>query len=106
MFRELFENKSKDILKWVDEVLGNLTEAIKSAGGVKQGTFKEILASELGNFDTIKKFYILDGKLAIDGKLIGQKAGVVKQIPFPSNDPKVRKDIVKALQVRMLKKFQ
>ncbi|MCD6435866.1 MAG: hypothetical protein J7L15_05710 [Clostridiales bacterium] len=111
MFKELFEAKPtldkemKKILKWVDEILGDLTEAIISKSGLHQGTFKEILSMELSKFKTIKKFYTLDNKLAIDGKL---KSGdkVIKQIPYPDLDLQVRKDILTALNVRIKPKFQ
>ncbi len=111
MFKELFENKpkldkeAKKILKWVDEILGDLTEAIRQVGGVKQGTFKEILALELSAFKKIDKFYTLDNKLAIDGKLKSGES-VIKQVPYPDLDLQVRKDILQMLNVRIKPKFQ
>ena len=112
MFKELFtestpilDKEAKKILKWVDEFLGDLTESIKKVQGIKQGTFKEVLAYELSQFKKIKKFYILDNKIAIDGT---HKDGskVIKQVPFPDPDIQHRKDIITALNVRMLPKFK
>ena len=111
MFKELFESKPKldkevkKILKWVEEILGDLTEAIKTAGGVKQGTFKEILAYELSQFKKINKFYKLDNKIAIDG-VHKDGSKVIKQVPFPDLDLQVRKDILQALNIRIKPKFQ
>ncbi len=114
MFKELFtesklDKEAKKILKWVDDILGDLKapvkEAIKKFQHLKQGTFKEILATELTQFKKISKFYELDNKLAIDGTH-QDGTGVIKQIPFPSNDLQHRKDLLKALNVRMLPKFK
>lgn len=111
MFKELFteakpklDKEAKEILKWVEEILGDLTEAIKQVQGVKQGTFKEILANELAQFKSIKKFYTLDNKLAIDG-IHNDGSKVIKQIPYPDLDLQVRKDILKALNVRVKPKI-
>lgn len=110
MFKELFEAKpkldkeAKQILKWVDEFLGDLTEAIKTVQGLKQGTFKEILAHELSQFKKINKFYTLDNKIAIDG-VHKDGSKVIKQVPFPDPDIQHRKDILTALNVRMKRKI-
>lgn len=99
------DKEAKKILKWVDELLGDLTENIRTVGGVKQGTFKEILALELSQFKKINKFYTLDNKLAIDG-VHKDGSKVIKQIPYPDLDLQVRKDILQMLNVRIKPKFQ
>ena len=106
MFKELFtestpilDKEAKKILKWVDEFLGDLTESIK------KGSFKQVLAYELSQFKKIKKFYILDNKIAIDGTHV-DGTSVIKQVPFPSPDIQHRKDIITALNIRMLPKFK
>lgn len=116
MFRELFteakpklDKKSKEILKWVDDILGDLTEALSTEalikkGNLTQGSFKEVLAHEINKFKKLDKFYTLNGKIAIDG-VLPDGSKVIKQVPFPEPDIKKRDDIIKALNVRVLKKF-
>ena len=103
MFRELLlEDKkpkkpklSKEVIKILDDLdklldLDNvkLKEA-KNIGGLTQGSLKEILAIELSKFDSISKIYILDGKIAIDGKLNAKdKSGVIKQVSLGNLNPK------------------
>jgi hypothetical protein len=110
MFKELFEEspkldkKAKEILKWLDDFLGDITEAIKK-GNLSQGSFKEILADVLTNFKSIDKFFILQGKLAIDG-ILNDGSKVIKQIRIPQSDSKKRDEIVKILNVKVLPKFK
>lgn len=110
MFKEIFleskpvlDKEAKKILKWLDDFL-DLNEAIKQIQGLKQGTFKEILAHELSQFKSIKKFYDKDNKIYIDGTH-NDGSKVIKKVPFPTNDYQHKKDLLKALNVRMKPKI-
>jgi len=96
-FRNIIEDtdRTKFILDILNDIFDTLSEA--------KGTFKDTLTKEINNFNSVDKFYILDGKIGIKGKI--NKKVVIRQVPFPEPDVQKRKDIIRALNIRMLPKL-